>query len=161
MVRCALMLKYLRIAVTALSLTACVMLIALWVRSYSYRDVIDRVRPPRYRVVESHRGRIEFSDMDIATNLGNGWPAVAQNWTLKTYTTEYNVPRQRTVTLRPSFHRSPLRQIIVVPHWLPASLAAIFVVAPWIPWSPHFSLRTLLIATTLVAVALAIVTLSR
>ena len=28
------MLKYLRIAVTALSLTACVLLIALWVRSY-------------------------------------------------------------------------------------------------------------------------------
>ena len=30
----AAMLKYLRIAVTALSLTACVLLIALWVRSY-------------------------------------------------------------------------------------------------------------------------------
>ena len=29
------MLKYLRIAVTALSLTACVLLIALWVASYS------------------------------------------------------------------------------------------------------------------------------
>jgi hypothetical protein len=32
------MLKYLRIAVTALSLTACVLLIALWVRSYWNTD---------------------------------------------------------------------------------------------------------------------------
>jgi hypothetical protein len=98
--------------------------------------------------------------MDIAQNLGNGWPAVAQNWTLKTYTTEYDVPRQRTVTLRPSFHRSPLRQIIVVPHWLPASLAAILVVVPWIPWLPQCSLRTLLIGTTLVAVGLGLVVLA-
>ena len=39
---CQLMLKYLRIAVTALSLTACVLLIALWVRSYWSRDLIAR-----------------------------------------------------------------------------------------------------------------------
>jgi hypothetical protein len=35
------MLKYLRIAVTALSLTVCVLLIALWVRSYQPMDWID------------------------------------------------------------------------------------------------------------------------
>ena len=33
------MLKYLRIAVTALSLTGCVLLVALWVRSYSRFDL--------------------------------------------------------------------------------------------------------------------------
>ena len=33
------MLKYLRIAVTALSLAASVLLIALWVRSYWWRDL--------------------------------------------------------------------------------------------------------------------------
>src|SRR5688572_8124346 len=32
--------RYLRIAVTALSLTACVLLIALWVRSYTWLDSI-------------------------------------------------------------------------------------------------------------------------
>jgi hypothetical protein len=32
------MLKYVRIAVTALSLTACVLLVALWVRSYWHFD---------------------------------------------------------------------------------------------------------------------------
>jgi hypothetical protein len=34
------MLKYLRIAVTALSLTACVLSIAVWVRSYWWTDDI-------------------------------------------------------------------------------------------------------------------------
>jgi hypothetical protein len=34
------MLKYLRIAVTALSLTACVLLVALWVRSYWWVDAV-------------------------------------------------------------------------------------------------------------------------
>jgi hypothetical protein len=33
------MLKYLRIAATGMSLTACVLMIALWVRSYRNRDL--------------------------------------------------------------------------------------------------------------------------
>ena len=42
--RCSMaaMLKYLRIAVTALSLTACVLLIALWVRSQNWQDRLTR-----------------------------------------------------------------------------------------------------------------------
>jgi hypothetical protein len=151
------MLKYPRIAVTALCLTACVLLVALWVRSYSQRDVFDRVQPPRYRVVQSLRGRIEFSDMDIVANLGKSWPAIAQPWTFKSYSEENHSPRKDTLTPSFSFHRSSLKQTIIVPHWLPVSLAGVFAVVPWIPWSRRFSLRTLLIATTLVAVGLGVV----
>jgi hypothetical protein len=44
----------------------------------------------------------------------------------------------------------------VAPYWLPAVLIIAFLVLPWLPWwSKGFSLRTLLIATTLVAVAIA------
>jgi hypothetical protein len=35
------MLHYLRIAVTALNLTGCVLLIALWVRSYSRTEIVS------------------------------------------------------------------------------------------------------------------------
>ena len=35
--------------------------------------------------------------------------------------------------------------------------AAILAIAPWLPWPSRFSLRTLLIATTLVAVVLGLV----
>jgi hypothetical protein len=34
--------RYIRIAISAMSLTACVLLIALWVRSYTLRDELGR-----------------------------------------------------------------------------------------------------------------------
>ena len=40
------------------------------------------------------------------------------------------------------------------PYWLPTGLAVTSSAVPWLPWSARFSLRTLLIATTLVAVVL-------
>lgn len=46
-----------------------------------------------------------------------------------------------------------------VPHWLLLLLAATISAMPWIKW--RFSLRTLLIATTLVAVGLGIVVMLR
>jgi hypothetical protein len=38
-----------------------------------------------------------------------------------------------------------------------ASLSALFACIPWLPWSNRFSLRTLLLATTLVAVTLGVI----
>jgi hypothetical protein len=43
------------------------------------------------------------------------------------------------------------------PHWLPALLLASVAAAPWIHWSRRFSLRTLLITTTLVTVVLGLI----
>ena len=43
-----------------------------------------------------------------------------------------------------------------IPHWLLVSLITFGVAVPWIPWSRRFSLRTLLIATTLIAVVLGV-----
>jgi hypothetical protein len=44
-----------------------------------------------------------------------------------------------------------------VPYWIPALVLGALSAAPWIRWSSRFSLRTLLIATTLVAAALGLV----
>ena len=88
------MLKYLRIAVTGLSLTACVFLIALWVRSW--QDYMPR----------------------------------------------------------PNSHYS---LEVVASHWILILAFAIFAAMPWI----RFSLRTLLIATTLVAVVLGLLAIAR
>ena len=46
---------------------------------------------------------------------------------------------------------------IDIPQWFPVLLFATLATAPWIRWSKRFSLRTLLIATTLVAVVLGLV----
>jgi hypothetical protein len=46
---------------------------------------------------------------------------------------------------------------IIVPHGLGAMVFAMLATAPWIRWSSRFSLRTLLIATTLVALVLGLI----
>ena len=43
---------------------------------------------------------------------------------------------------------------MMVPYWFPVSVIIPMAVLPWIRWTNRFSLRTLLIATTLVAVGL-------
>ena len=48
-------------------------------------------------------------------------------------------------------------QPIVVPYWSLVSSFVLLAAIPWLPWSNRFSLRTLLIATTAVAVVLGIV----
>ena len=43
---------------------------------------------------------------------------------------------------------------ITIPHWFLIALSAAFAALPWLPWSNRFSLRTLLIATTVIALVL-------
>ena len=47
------------------------------------------------------------------------------------------------------------------PYWFPATLSALFTVLPWFGRPIRFRLRTLLIATTLVAVALGVIAWAR
>ena len=47
--------------------------------------------------------------------------------------------------------------IVIVPDWFFIGVAAVLSAAPWIRWSNRFSLRTLLITTTVVAVLLGLV----
>ena len=66
------MLKYLRIAVTALSLTACVLLIALWVRSYySQWNISSLSLAPDYRSLMA--GEVSLI----------GFPNLTQKWDSK------------------------------------------------------------------------------
>jgi hypothetical protein len=46
---------------------------------------------------------------------------------------------------------------VVLPHWFALALIATGAAVPWMQWSKRFSLRTLLIATTLVAVMLGLI----
>jgi hypothetical protein len=62
------------------------------------------------------------------------------NWELNA--TNYPWGREYSITIR---------------HWTLAFAFVLFVITPWIRWSKRFSLRTLLIATTLIAVALGLI----
>jgi hypothetical protein len=141
--------KYVRITVTALGLTTCVLLIALWKRSYSWLDsLLVRLSPTRVAMAGSINGGLllHFPVNDFSAN----WKQ-----------------RSRPLT-GPGISRSPFRfgsefrsidGGVQIPHWSVVLSAGLIAIIPWLPWS--FSLRTLLVATTLVAVVLGIVAVWR
>jgi hypothetical protein len=138
-------LRYLRIAFSATCLIACVLLIALWVRSYWWMDTTGFIAD---HILASIRGRLLW-DTPLKVVARPGSPSLA------TYAT---ARFGGTYTL-------PLDGILVTPGpggtgiaiWIPALLAAILTAIPWMGLKWRFSLRTLLIATTLVAVVLGLI----
>jgi len=136
------MLKYLRITVTALSLTACVLLVALWVRSYSRLDLTAN------RGILSAMGRVYINGR-ILLEPEN----VLEEPDVQSYQTRFGTSVLSVRGVKVSVAAAD----VVIPYWTLTLLAAIFAAVPWISWKKRFSLRTLLIATTLVAVALGVI----
>jgi hypothetical protein len=135
------MLKYLRLAVTALSLTACVLLVALWVRSYSREVVVG--------YVDSHN---------------RGWHFVSWRGGAMFSTAEYDFSKpgawRKYVSWEPGIlgfggFRTARSFSLRLPYWFPVLLCAGLSAAPWIKW--RFSIRALLVATAVVAVGLGII----
>jgi hypothetical protein len=139
--------KYLRIAVTALSLTACVLFVALWVRSYSCHDTIGVSATGIYSLnnriaFTSDPGRSDFlrtRSTSVSSQFLSSINRVANRWGFG------------------SFNSSTF-YVYVTPPWFYVLMAGMVAAAPWISW--RFSLRTLLIAMTLVAVGLGLVVAS-
>jgi hypothetical protein len=51
--------------------------------------------------------------------------------------------------------------VVVVPYWFLWAIPATLAVIPWIPWSHRFSIRTMLVITTLLAILCGLYVLSR
>jgi hypothetical protein len=139
------MLKYLRIAVTALCLTACLLLVALWVRSFWWRDSIAL-------------NHLVFWSADIESSRGGitAWAGEDRD-----FPWAYDRRTYRAAGLNQTFETSLMNTgqgaRVAVPYWILICTLIPIAAIPWLPWSSRFSLRTLLIATTLVAVGLGIV----
>jgi hypothetical protein len=133
-------LRLLRIAFSAVCGIACVLLMVLWVRSYFRLDsLLVRVSPTHVVDVGSINGGLllQFRENDFS----RGWLRKSHPIT------------GRGIARSPFRFGSEFRSIhsgIQIPHWSVVASAVLIAVAPWI----RFSLRTLLIATTLVAVVL-------
>jgi hypothetical protein len=147
-------LRYLRIAFSTTCLIACVLLIALCARSYHFDDMVDGpVKGGKAAFIQSRVGRIMFGmgpryhDDPWQWRRSEKFKHVDQVMEA-TYKDEF-LGFQVTIGTRVFFH---------LPYWfcilLFASFGAIGVL-PWLSW--RFSLRTLLIATTLVAVVLGMI----
>jgi hypothetical protein len=148
------MLKYLRIAVTALSLVACVLLLALWLYSDEWGQwVSGRMGKQQMVTFGSLSGVTSFTTRHEAN------PAAAE------YFGQWEFSSGRSTVQRPAWQfeahlRFPVTIRIHVPHWFWVLIVGSIGVVPWSSWSRRFSLRTLLIATTLVAVGMGFVVLS-
>jgi hypothetical protein len=153
------MLKYLRIAATALSLTACLLLIALWVRSYWWADMI-RIQTARTRLVSlssvraslivhtSRQSEASFSQpggLGYAKRLASGVKFDGEHGA-----TIYDL-------VRFGFAMGNRRFSLTVPHWVPVLVTGILAAVIWHKQSWRFNIRTLLIVTTVVAIGLGIV----
>jgi hypothetical protein len=136
------MLRYLRLAVTSLGAIPCLLLVALWVRSYTHCDSIHILR---HRITSLH-GKLYFDRRFHRSDTTVVWETYGFAW--MEYSDRYN---------RGGVQPPRNRKGFVIPAWLAIALSMAFTAAPWIRWKWRFSLRTLLIAMALVATVLGII----
>ena len=146
-----------RIAWSVGCAAACVLLVVLWVRSYWWMDSAWNVIPAFGTTnLVSDLGDVRASsDTSSAASTPSGW---------KVWSYEQADSTSAAVRLRPwvrsrfTWKASAGRCSVSAPHWSLVMISATAASLPWINrlrW--RFSLRTLLIATTLVAAVLGLV----
>ncbi len=145
--------QWLRIIWTTFCGIACVLLIALWVRSYWRTDIIFRVNKSRVlTTLGSSSGSTYLIRMDRS-----GGPALVavhetQGWK---HSSDEPVKPPKNFEWASTAKQSTIR----APIWFLVILLAFATALPWFGRARRFSLRTLLIATTLIALALGTVAL--
>jgi hypothetical protein len=148
---------WLRIAVSAVCLVVCVGLSWLWVRSYSYLDFCQM------NVTQANRLHIQAVNERLMLFILHFNRGLEIGYFPKNLVEPLRYEQAITGKVIPGgvnyWMWSPLGSGIRLPFWIlgPASAALAFI--PWLPWHKiplptRFSLRSLLIVTTLVAVVL-------
>ena len=137
----------LRIAFSATCLIACVLLIALWVRSYWWTDFLyGPVSEVRFFESNSYCGRLALSLTSDPVHL--------QHW--KVYSHQSGPLDGMFAPWKWELGKSKFSDswVAAFPHWFSVALFGVLSAAPWLRLTRRLSLRTLLIATTPVAVML-------
>lgn len=166
--------RKLRIAFSAVCGILCLLLIALWVRSYVRLDqFLGPISATEYAACTSAVGELRLgkSNDPVLRRLFQNRPA-RRGFPLSVWETgprggpffpaSVPEPADRRIITWPRLNlnygvRPPgvTHDELIVPYWLPVVLTATLASGPWIRW--RFSLRTLLIAMTLAAVALGLI----
>jgi hypothetical protein len=138
--------RKLRIAWSAGCCIVCVLLLVLWVRSYTRHDGLWGRFSETYGFhLSSHEGRIQFQRIPFLTFGMIPWQ-LALDQPIQT-----GSPRK--VFNRFEFLRAGLGLFIAVPTWCLVVITCLSATLSWLPiW--QFRLRTLLIAVTLIAILL-------
>jgi hypothetical protein len=145
--------RKLRIAFSATCLIACVLLIGLWVRSYWILDFVHRQSTKLIQTtIGSEVGKIYLAHFDAAVGYKDhphfisgphGW-----NFVSRPPVADPNSPHFM-------WKQDAAGVYLSLSHWSVAVFAALIGGSIWLPC--RFSLRTLLIATTLVAAMLGLI----
>ena len=151
--------RKLRIAWSVFWGLAAVLLIVLWVRSYWGNDSIA--------IPQSTANYFGLVTMRTDTQIDSGRGRIGGVWN---GASGLLTPSVWIVSHEPladdfepdgfgfEFTNSPIGRVYSVPHWFLLIWSSALIAAPWLPWwSNRFSLRTLLIAITAVAVVLGLI----
>jgi hypothetical protein len=153
----------------------CLLLIVLWVRSYDTEDAVVGCTGRIAVGIESKMNRVAFMGC-ILTNDRGPWYSISSDqirreppkfsWKAPVSSgIETMLTAMEPEWWKPSRHfenhlgfalvlGSAPWNMIVVPHWFLLLVVSSAAIWPWMGWSKRFSLRTLLIAATIVAVGL-------
>jgi hypothetical protein len=147
-------LRLLRIGWSAGCVISCVLLIALWVRSYGTEDRAQGcISPVGIRLYSSRGWLVLFKN----STPGAGPCADSQPWHIALSSDHWLKPSDSRLGFSSParFFNGSLAANISLPHWLLIAFSGSIASFPWLRW--RFSLRTLLIVTTLVAVVLGLI----
>jgi hypothetical protein len=169
--------RKLRIAWSVVLGVICLLLISLWVRSYDTDDTAVGCVSHIAIGIESKMSRVAFMVCAPRQNPGRWGSISSTHIRRRAPQFSWNAPFSSAVesiftSVEPDWWApepwyednlgfaivldSPPWDMIVMPHWFLLLVAASLGGVPWIRCVRRFSLRTLLIATSLVAVVLAV-----
>jgi hypothetical protein len=144
--------RKLRIAWSVAWGIAALLLIALWVTSYSRGFAYDGPLGQKHCLVLYSK----YGQFAIWIPI-NGGPGPVKPLFIMAPDDTYKITSMMGQALEPQTFGIPDADTVVCAYWIPTLLASVIGVAPWVRWPNRFSLRTLLIATTLVAVVLGLI----
>ena len=155
--------RAIRIAATAILLSIGGLFVLLWVRNFWRADVAWAPLPGGgHALFASQEGQTEVS-LSLPSSrarFGTSPPNASPCWDAQSYMAtpksvwQILLARSKPFRYRRMWYGREFNMI--VPYWFLVPLTCLLAAAPWIRWSKRFSLRALLIATTLVAITLAI-----
>ncbi len=146
-------LRYLRITWTVFCGIACVLLIVFWVRSHLIQDTELANLWGRNFQANSILGRLSFGTLNQPIGKDR-WHTQSRPVTTRDSQQQAQFPRFSITRYRASSTSRTESYGVGMPHWAWLTLPVTAAALPWIRHPKRFSLRTLLIATTLVAVVL-------
>ena len=151
------LIRGLRFAVSTVCGVLCMLLIVLWVRSFIVKDNLRRCNGTTLINIQSYRGELGIGRWAFPKPIPWRWTVetieILDESSKRLWSPMKDLAPLSYIGVR-SQTLSPLH-LFAMRYWAPVTLFAALAILPWLSWLRwKFSLRTLFIATTLIAVVL-------